>query len=204
MTLRACLYEICLLYPLGVIFISYKIATCYNGVVMSPIFIKSMSSYLVYYEIDLLLDPLANRNSAMQYAPMICFVVDNLDLFHAGINSVILVQKMACRLFSAQPLPKPILINWQLGPKEQTAKKFESQYNNFHPIKCLWNVVGTIVTVFVQALLCWEITLRSSLTHPHPNPNPPPTTTLHPTRHRPHPHPPPPQTRWSTFRRRYF
>ena len=35
---------------------------------------------------------------------------------------------MACRLFGAKPLSKPMLGNIQLAPKEQTSVKFLSKY----------------------------------------------------------------------------
>ena len=50
-----------------------------------------------------------------------------------------LVKIMACRIFSAKPLPKPIQDYYQLDPQEQTSMKFESKYKNFHSRKCIWN-----------------------------------------------------------------
>ena len=35
-----------------------------------------------------------------------------------------LVQVMACHLFSAEPLPEPMQASCQLDPKEQTSVKF--------------------------------------------------------------------------------
>ena len=48
------------------------------------------------------------------------------------------VQVMACRLFSAKPLPEPILPYCQLDPWKQTPVKFESKYKTFHSWKCTW------------------------------------------------------------------
>ena len=42
-----------------------------------------------------------------------------------------LVQVMACCLFSTKPLPKPMLVYYQLDPQEQTSVKFESKYKIF-------------------------------------------------------------------------
>ena len=55
-----------------------------------------------------------------------------------------LVQVMACHLFSAKPLPEPMLTYSQLDPKEQTSVKFELKHTTFHSWKCnrkccLWN-----------------------------------------------------------------
>ena len=49
-----------------------------------------------------------------------------------------LVQVMACRLFSAQPLPEPILTYYQLDPQEQISVKFKSTHKTFHSRKCIW------------------------------------------------------------------
>ena len=47
------------------------------------------------------------------------------------------VHIMACRLFSAKPLSKPILCYYQLNPQGQTAVKFESKLKKttFHSLK---------------------------------------------------------------------
>ena len=50
----------------------------------------------------------------------------------------VLVQIMACQLFGAKPLSKPMLSYCQLDPKEQTSVKFQSKYKNFHSWKCIW------------------------------------------------------------------
>ena len=49
-----------------------------------------------------------------------------------------LVQIMACRLFGAKPLSKPILGYYQLDPYEQSSVKFPSKYKTFHSLKCIW------------------------------------------------------------------
>ena len=49
-----------------------------------------------------------------------------------------LVQVMACRLFSAKPLPQPTLAYCQLDSWEQISVKFESEFYNFDSRKCIW------------------------------------------------------------------
>ena len=49
-----------------------------------------------------------------------------------------LVQIMACRLFHAKPLSKPMLGYCQLDSQEQTSVKFQSNYKTFHSRKCIW------------------------------------------------------------------
>ena len=49
-----------------------------------------------------------------------------------------LVQIMACRLFGAKPLSKPMLCYSQLYPFEQIKVKFETIYTAFHSWKCIW------------------------------------------------------------------
>ena len=49
-----------------------------------------------------------------------------------------LVQIMACRLFSAKPLSKPMLSYCQLDPRKQTSVKSLSKYKTFHSWKCIW------------------------------------------------------------------
>ena len=49
-----------------------------------------------------------------------------------------LVQIMACRLFGAKPLSKPMLGYCQLDPYKQTSLKFESNYKTFHSRKFVW------------------------------------------------------------------
>ena len=49
-----------------------------------------------------------------------------------------LVQILACRLFGAKPLSKPMLVYCQLDPREQSSVKFKSKYKNFHSRKCIW------------------------------------------------------------------
>ena len=48
-----------------------------------------------------------------------------------------LVQIMACHLFDAKPLSKPILGYCQLAPQEETSVKFSSKYKAFHSQKCI-------------------------------------------------------------------
>ena len=49
-----------------------------------------------------------------------------------------LVQIMACCLFSANPLSKPMLGCWQLTPYKQTSVKFWSRFKIFYSWKCIW------------------------------------------------------------------
>ena len=49
-----------------------------------------------------------------------------------------LVQIMACRLFGAKPLSKPMLGYCQLDRQEQTSVKLESEFYHFHSTKCIW------------------------------------------------------------------
>ena len=53
-------------------------------------------------------------------------------------SGLVLVQIMACRLFGAKQLSKPMLGYCQLDPQEQTSVKFESIYKTFHSRKCNW------------------------------------------------------------------
>ena len=49
-----------------------------------------------------------------------------------------LVQVMACPLFSAKPLPEPMLVYCQLDSWEQVSVNFESEFYHFHSRKCIW------------------------------------------------------------------
>ena len=49
-----------------------------------------------------------------------------------------LAQIMACRLYSAMPLSKPMLGYCQLDSCEQNSVKFEFELYNFHSRKCIW------------------------------------------------------------------
>ena len=74
-------------------------------------------------------------------------------IFHCFINSSppsaaymhqwfgsVLVQIMACYLFVAKPLSKPILGYCQLNHEKQTSVKFWSKYKSFHSSEnsCIW------------------------------------------------------------------
>ena len=50
-----------------------------------------------------------------------------------------LVQVVACCLFSAKPLPEPVLAYCQLDSWEQISLKFEWEFYHFHSWKCIWN-----------------------------------------------------------------
>ena len=45
---------------------------------------------------------------------------------------------MACLLFGAKPLSKPMLGYSQIDPLEQSSVKFWSKYKTFHSQKCVW------------------------------------------------------------------
>ena len=45
---------------------------------------------------------------------------------------------MACHLFSAKPLPEPMLVYCQSNSWEQVSEKFESEFYYFHSRKCMW------------------------------------------------------------------
>ena len=49
-----------------------------------------------------------------------------------------LVQIMACRLFGAKPLSKPILAYCKLESWGHISVKFESELYDFHSLKCNW------------------------------------------------------------------
>ena len=49
-----------------------------------------------------------------------------------------LVQVMACHLFGAKPLPKPMQAYCQLDTWEQISVKFEWEFYIFHSRKCIW------------------------------------------------------------------
>ena len=49
-----------------------------------------------------------------------------------------LVQVMVCCLFSAKPLPEPMLRYCQLDSWEQVSVKFEQEFYHFHSRKCIW------------------------------------------------------------------
>ena len=66
-----------------------------------------------------------------------------------------LVQMMACRLFDAKPLSKPMLGYGQLDPYEQTSVKFQSKYKTFHS----WNASEYIICKIaaILSIRCqWE------------------------------------------------
>ena len=50
----------------------------------------------------------------------------------------VLVQIMACRLFSAKPLPAPMLVYCLLDPQEQNSVEFESKHKIINSWKCIW------------------------------------------------------------------
>ena len=77
--------------------------------------------------------------------PSPSFVAYMRQLFRSA-----LVQIMACRLFGAKLLSKPMLGYCQLDPWEQTSVKFESKYKTFVGENTIENVVCQNGSHFVQ------------------------------------------------------
>ena len=50
-----------------------------------------------------------------------------------------LIHVMACRLFSAKPLPESMMAYCRLDSWEQISVKFKSEFYYFHSRKCIWN-----------------------------------------------------------------
>ena len=48
------------------------------------------------------------------------------------------LQVMACHMFSAKPLPEPMMTFNKLDPYEETSLKFQSKYRTFLSWKCIW------------------------------------------------------------------
>ena len=67
---------------------------------------------------------------------------------------------MACRLFGAKPLSKPMLGYCQLDPLEQTSVKFESKYKTFIHENAFENVVWEMVDILSRGR--WGNVLLSS------------------------------------------
>ena len=83
----------------------------------------------------------AGYRSYKQCKQRVCLILSNSSPLSAAymrqwIRSA-LVQVMACRLFGAKPLSKPMLGYCQLDPEEQTPVKFQSTYKTFHLRKCI-------------------------------------------------------------------
>ena len=62
----------------------------------------------------------------------------NTAYMHYWIGSA-LVQIMACGLFGAKPISKPVLAYCHLDSWEQISMKFKSEFYHFHSRKCIWN-----------------------------------------------------------------
>ena len=74
------------------------------------------------------------------FRPLLYLRLTHLPLvpyMHQWIGSA-LAQIMACRLFGAKPLSKPMLGYCQLDCQEQTSVKMESEFYHFHSRKCIW------------------------------------------------------------------
>ena len=70
-------------------------------------------------------------------------------------------QVMARRLFSAKPLPEPMMPIYQFDPWEQISVKFSSQNDNFHSTKCISKCrlppVGHVVPASVMVQPSWSL-----------------------------------------------
>ena len=78
---------------------------------------------------------------------------------------------MACRLFSAKPLPEPMLAYCQLDSWEQISVKFQSEFYHFHSRKCIWKCclpewrpfspLLTGLSQFRESLMSWVRLVRA-------------------------------------------
>ena len=79
-------------------------------------------------------------NEMLGFRPLLYLRLTRLPLvpyMRQWIGSA-LAQIMACRLFGAKPLSKPMLGYCQLDCQEQTSVKIESEFYHFHSRKCIW------------------------------------------------------------------
>ena len=60
------------------------------------------------------------------------------DAFMRQWNVASLVQIMACRLFGDNQFSEPVMVYWQLDPKEHFSMKFYLKFKSFHSRKCIW------------------------------------------------------------------
>ena len=90
---------------------------------------------------------------ALYNFPLITFVscwLSHLPLkcrIYASVNRVDLVQIMACRLFGAKPISKPILGYCQLATWDENSGKFQSKYNFFIPDNAYENIICEMVSI---------------------------------------------------------
>ena len=73
-------------------------------------------------------------------------------------------QKMACRLFGAKPLSKPMLGFGQLDPKEQTSMKFDLKYQIFIHESTFENIICKMVAILSRRM-SWYQSSNSIMTH---------------------------------------
>ena len=66
-----------------------------------------------------------------------------------------LLQIMACRLFGAKPLSKPMLPYCQLDSKEHIAVKCYLKFKRFQSMKCTWTRRLRNGGHFVSVSMCW-------------------------------------------------
>ena len=67
---------------------------------------------------------------------------------------------MACRLFGAKPLSKPLLGYYQLDPKERTSLKLYSKYKTFHSRKCIWKCRLSEWRTFCPGKMSFNVSIR--------------------------------------------
>ena len=68
-----------------------------------------------------------------------------------------LVQIMACHLFGAKSLSKPVLCYCQLDHWRQTSVKFESKSKTLHSWNCIWKCHLRNRGHFIQGKMSWRI-----------------------------------------------
>ena len=66
-----------------------------------------------------------------------------------------LVQAMACCLFSIKLLPKPMVNYCEMDSKNQTCVKFESKYEDFHTKNAFENIICNMVAILFWSL-CFD------------------------------------------------
>ena len=89
---------------------------------------------------------IANNTRSMLMPCIINSSPPSAAYMHQWIGSALL-QKMACRLFGAKPLSKPMLDYCRLGPKEQTSVKFIQNIKLFIHENASENIVCEMAAV---------------------------------------------------------
>ena len=97
------------------------------------------------------------------YCPFVLGIHPHVAYRHQWTGSA-LVKVMACGLFSAKPLPDPMLAYCQLDLRGQISVKFEFEFYHFHSRKYLWSCRqmaailfrGRGVNLAVRCLITWS------------------------------------------------